>query len=220
MLSGPYFGPTFGLSSPILTEKAKSWTKKVKQIFFSTVDPLFQVDPSSVRRVPPEGWNKILEVLPLSRRTVDRVVQKDTLTEFDAQLFIRQAQADVRDVTERSVIKLNNRSKEALEEQEDVEKKKAEVERIKQEVYANHSNIMKMTQEQTKLRNELKQANALLTQARRDGVTRRALEREKLEAERKRRDENAVEGGALLIKKIKEKRHVAVGLALIYVISR
>ena len=152
-----------------------------------------------------EGWNKILELLPLSRKTVERVVEKDALTEFDAQLFIKQVEVDVHDVTERSVIKLNNRSKEALEEQEDINKKKAEVDRIKQGVYENHTNILKLTQEQTKLRNELKKANALLTQARRKGVMRRALERENLEAERKRRDDNAAEGGALLIKKIKEK---------------
>ena len=152
-----------------------------------------------------EGWGKIIELLPLSKNTVERVIRKDTLTEFDAQFFITQVQSDVREVTERSVIKLNNRSKEALEEQKDIEKKKDDVDRIKQEVYENHSNIMKLMKNQTVLRNNLKEANAHLTQARRKGVTRRALERENLEAERKKRDDNAVEGGALFIKKIKEK---------------
>ena len=152
-----------------------------------------------------EGWGKIIELLPLSKNTVERVIRKDALTEFDAQLFITQVQTDVREVTERSVIKLNNRSKEALEEQEDIEKKKEDVDRIKHEVYENHSNIMKLMEDQTKLRNNLKEANALLTQARRKGVKRRALERETLEEERKKRDDKAVEGGALLIKKIKEK---------------
>ena len=152
-----------------------------------------------------EGWSKIIELLPISKDTVERVIRKDQFTEFDAQLFITQVQSDVREVTERSVIKLNNRSKEALEEQRDIDKKKADVDRIKREVYENHSHIMKLMADQTKLRNSLKEANALLTQARRKGVTRRALERGNLEAERKRRDDNAVEGGALLIKKIKEK---------------
>ena len=152
-----------------------------------------------------EGWSKIIELLPLSKDTVERVIRRDTLTEFDAQLFITQVQSDVREVTERSVIKLNNRSREALEEQKDIENKQNDVDRIKREVYDNHSHIMKLMEDQTKLRNNLKEANALLTQARRKGVTRRALERKNLEAERKKRDDRAEEGGALLIKKIKEK---------------
>ena len=152
-----------------------------------------------------EGWSQILELLPSAERTVKDIISREWLTEFDVQRLVLRVQQEIRDITDCHVIKANNRSKEAIEEQENIEKKKADVNRIKCEASRNHVNIMKLMGEQTRLRAELKEANGLLTQARRDGVIRKALERENLEAERDKRDEDAVKAGALMIKMIKEK---------------